>query len=135
MSNSQRALWTFLMFALVGPFFAALSVVIVVALASIADLAGHLPGGAQDMGAAGLTTFVWAAVPSVVTGLVLAGVVLRAGGFSWFMAALVAIIVFSVATEVMWFTLQDIRVFLTPLAGLVAVAVREMLIRAQILPA
>jgi hypothetical protein len=135
MTNTQRALWTFLMYALAGPFFAALAVTIAVALASALGVAGFLPGGAQDIGGAALTSFVWGAAPAVVTGLILAGFVLFSGGVSWILAAAVAVIVFAASTVVLPFTLEDARPYLAFLAGGVAIAVREVLRRAGILAA
>ena len=134
MPNAQRALWTFLFYALVAPFFAALAVVILVALAPLVGFAGSLPEGAQNLGMAALSTFVWSAAPAVVTGLVCAAIVYRTGTLGWFAAALVAIVVFSISTELLAFGVRDLRPFLTPLAGVIGVAVRQVLARASIIP-
>ena len=68
-SNSQRALWTFLIYALVGPFFAALGVVIAIALAWAFSLSSVLPVEVSSIGHAGLATFVWSTLPALLTAL------------------------------------------------------------------
>ena len=94
-SNGQRALWTFLIYALAGPFFAALALVIVIALASVFGLSGLLPVEVEGMGQAGLVAFVWSAVPALITALIVGAVVWRTGGLSWMVAAAVAVIAFA----------------------------------------
>ncbi len=81
-SNSQRALWTFLIYALVGPFFAALALVILIATAWVFGLSSLLPVEVSSLGQAGLAAFVWSTVPALLTALILAIVVWRTGGFT-----------------------------------------------------
>jgi hypothetical protein len=133
MGNAQRALWTFLIYALLAPFFAALAVVIVIAGAAAFGLADVLPGGQQPLGHAVIATFVWSGLPAVATGIVLAGVMLRSGGFGWMLAAAVAVIAFAAASLLLAFGLEDARPYLAFLAGLVAVAVRAVLVRVGII--
>lgn len=133
MANAQRALWTFLIYALLAPFFAALAVVIVIAGATAFRLAALLPGNVPSMGQAAIATFVWSALPAVATGLVLAGVTLRSGAFGWMSAAAVAVIAFAAASLLLPFGLEDARPYLAFLAGLVAVAVRAALVRVGII--
>jgi hypothetical protein len=135
MGTAQRALWTFLIYALLAPLLAALAVVVAVAAAPPLGLADLLPGESQSLGQAGVATFVWAGLPAVATGLVLAVVALRSGGFGWFLAAAVAVIAFAVASLLLPFALEDARPYLAFLAGLVAVAVRVVLVRLDILSA
>ena len=49
-TNAQRALWTFLIYALVGPFFAALAVLVLVALAWAFNLTSLLPVEVTSLG-------------------------------------------------------------------------------------
>ncbi len=96
-SNSQRALWTFLIYALVGPFFAALALVILIASAWIFGLSSLLPVEVTSLGQAGLAAFVWSIVPALLTALVLAAVVWRTGSFTWLVAVVVAVLAFAIA--------------------------------------
>jgi hypothetical protein len=131
-SNSQRALWTFLIYALVGPFFAALALVIIVVLASLFNLSGLLPVEPSGLGEAALAVFVWSALPATVAGLILAVVVWRTGALSWLAAAGVAIIAFAGSALLLPLELHDARPYLALLAGLVSIAVRQVLLQAEI---
>jgi hypothetical protein len=131
-ANGQRALWTFLIYALAGPFFAALALVILIALAGVFGLSGLLPVEA-GLGEAALAAFVWSAVPAVITGLILGGVVWRTGGLSWVVAAAVAVIAFAGAAMLLPLDLHDARPYLAFLAGVVSIAVRQVLIQADII--
>ena len=132
-ANGQRALWTFLIYALAGPFFAALALVIVIALAGAFGLSGLLPVEVAGLGEAALAAFVWSAVPAVITGLILAGVVWRTGGLTWTVAAAVAVIAFAGAAMLLPLDLHDSRPYLAFLAGIVSIAVRQVLIQADII--
>ena len=66
MVTNQRALWTFLIYALVGPFFAALALVIVIALASV--FGSRACPSSVVIGQAGLAAFVWSTVPAAADG-------------------------------------------------------------------
>jgi hypothetical protein len=127
MSNAQRALWTLLIYALVGPFFSALAVALILVLASFFGLAALLPDDVAPTGEAIITTFVWAIVPALLTGLALAAVVWRTGGFSWIIAAAAAVIAFSVAAVLVPIGLENARPYLAFLAGVIALAVRAVL--------
>jgi hypothetical protein len=129
MANAQRALWTFLIYALVAPFFGALAVAVVLVLASAFGVADLLPDDVAPTGAAAIATFVWAIVPAVLTALALAAMVWNKGGFSWIVAAAVAVIAFSVAAVLVPIGLEDARPYLAFLAGVVAIAVRAVLVR------
>lgn len=133
-SNGQRALWTFLLYALAAPFFAGLGVVIFVALARATGLNSFVPDNVGGLGEAALATFVWSAVPSVLTGIILAAVVWRTGALSWMAAAAVAIIAFAGAALLLPLELHDARPYLAFLAGLVSIVVRQVLIQADIVP-
>lgn len=132
-SNGQRALWTFLIYALVAPFIAALIVVSVIALASLFGIPALIPVDTPSLGEAALATFVWAALPATFTALILAAVVWRTGGVSWIVAAAVAIITFAGAAMLLPLDLHDARPYLAFLAGMVSVIVRQILIQADII--
>ena len=132
-SNAQRALWTFLIYSLVAPFFAALAVVIFVALARSLGVASLVPEAVPGMGVAGISVFVWSALPATLTAVVLAVVVWRTGGLSWMAAAIVAVIAFAAAARLLPLELHDARPYLAFLAGIVSIAVRQVLIQADII--
>ena len=132
-ANGQRGLWTFLIYALAGPFFAALSLVIVIALAGVFGLSGLLPVEVAGLGETALAAFVWSAVPAVITGLILGCVVWRTGGLTWVVAAAVAVIAFAGAAMLLPLDLHDARPYLAFLAGVVSIAVRQVLIQADII--
>lgn len=132
--NMQRALWTFLIFALVAPFFAALAIAAVVILAPLLGLEDLLPPGLPPLGMVALSTFVWGIVPAVLAGIALAVIVLRQGSVGWIAAAAIGVVAFAIAAIIFPVPeLAHLRPYLAFLAGLVAVALREMLARARIL--
>lgn len=132
-SNAQRALWTFLIYSLVAPFFAALAIVIFVALARSLGVASLVPDAVPGMGVAGISVFVWSALPATLTAVVLAVVVWRTGGLSWMAAAIVAVIAFAAAALLLPLELHHARPYLAFLAGIVSIAVRQVLIQADII--
>jgi len=132
-SNSQRALWTFLIYALAGPFFAALALVIVIASAWVFGLSSLLPVEVSSLGQAGLAAFVWSIVPALLTALILGAVVWRTGGFNWLIAVVVAVIAFAIAAMLLPLGLDQARPYLAFLAGIVSLAVHQALVQADII--
>jgi hypothetical protein len=139
-SNGQRALWTFLMCTLVGPFLVGL-IVLLITLASGAMQMGppSLKGVPMAVVAAkggqwALTSFVWSALPAGIAGAVLAAVVSLRGTVDWFIAAAAAIAGFGVASVIAPGLLPNHHTFLAGIAGLVGVACWYLLVRARILP-
>jgi len=132
--NMQRALWTFLIFALVAPFFAALAIAAVVILAPLLGLGDLLPPSLPPLGTVALSAFVWAILPAVLIGIGLAVVVLLHGSVGWIAAAAIGVVAFAIAAIVFPAPeLAHLRPYLAFLSGLVAVVLREMLARARIL--
>ena len=134
-TNGQRALWTFLFYALVGPFFAALALVIIIALASVFGLSGLLPAELPSLPQVGLAAFVWSTVPAVLTALVLTIVVWRTGDFNWLVAVIVAVIAFAIAAMLLPLDLDHARPYLAFLAGIVATMVRQVLVQIDVIAA
>jgi len=132
-SNGQRALWTFLIYALVGPFFAAFALVAVIAFTMIFGISSVLPVEPPNLGEAGLAAFVWSALPGLITAAIAAIVVWRTGGLSWLVAAAVAVMAFAAAGLILPLGLEEARPYLAFLAGLVSISVRQVLIQADIL--
>jgi hypothetical protein len=140
MSNGQRALWTFLMCTLVGPFLVGITVLLIT-LASGALQMGPpslkgIPMAAVGAKAAqwGLTSFVWSALPAGLAGAFLAAIVSLRGTVDWFIAAAAAIASFGVASVLAPGLLPNHHSFLAAIAGLVGVACWYLLVRARIMP-
>ncbi|MEI9901632.1 MAG: hypothetical protein WDN31_17695 [Hyphomicrobium sp.] len=133
-TNAQRALWTFLIYALAAPFFAALAVVAGVLLARGFGLTSLVPESVAGTGEAAVVVFVWSALPAILTALILAIVVWRTGTLSWIATVAVAIIAFAFAAMLLPLDLHDARPYLAFLAGLISIAVRQVLIQADIIP-
>ncbi len=135
MTNTHRALWTFLIYALVAPFFGALVIAIVLGLASLFGIADMLPDDVAPTGAAAIAAFVWAIMPAVLTGIALAALAWQTGGFSWVVAAAAAVIAFTIAAILFPIGLEDARPYLAFLAGVIALGVRAVLVRMNVIAA
>ena len=135
MTNTHRALWTFLIYALVAPFFGALVISVILLLAFVFGLVNLLPDDVTPSGTAAISSFVWAVVPALLTGIVLAALAWQKGGFSWVVAAAVAVIAFTIASVLVPFGLEDARPSLAIIAGLIAVGVRAVLVRMNVIAA
>ncbi|MFA5900902.1 MAG: hypothetical protein WC829_17515 [Hyphomicrobium sp.] len=133
-TNAQRAFWTFLIYSLAAPFFAALTIVVGVALSRWVGLPSLVPDSVDGIGEAGVVAFVWSAVPAIITAIILAVVVWRTGEMSWLVAAAVAVIAFAGAAMLLPLELSDARPYLATLAGVVSIGVRQVLIQADIIP-
>lgn len=129
----QRALWSFLGFTLVGPFLAALAIVAVLILTPALKLSALLPEVALPIGAAGLATFVWSAVPSALTALALLPSIVKRSTVGATMTAAAAVVAFAAANVVAPVDYPSQLTALALLAGVVSLAVRRLLIAAGIL--
>ena len=140
MSNGQRALWTFLMCALVGPFLVGVIVLLITVVSGALQMGPPslkgLPMAAVTARAAqwAVTSFVWSALPAGVAGAILAAVVSVRGSVDWFVAAAAAIAGFGVAAVLAPGLLPNHHSFLAVIAGLVGVACWHLRVRAGILP-
>lgn len=132
-SPTQRALWTFLGYTLVGPFLAALAIAAAMILAPALGLAPLLPDGLPAVGAAALAAFVWSAIPAALTALALLPSVIRRGSTSALMTAAAGVVAFAAATVLFPISYPTMLTMLALLAGLVALAVRSVLLSTGIL--
>lgn len=131
--NGQRAFWTFLFYTLCGPFFAALAFALAVLLAPPLKLGPLLPTDLPPFGEAVAGVFVWAAVPAALAAIGLIPMVLRRGRFGWIEAAAAGVIGFAAGAALMPFDARGAMPVLAFAAGLVSLAVRHVLITANIL--
>lgn len=125
-SNGQRALWTFLLFTLVGPFFAALTVAAALMLAPVFKLAPLLPANLA-VGPAAVTSFIWSAIPATLAAVAVVPMVLRRGTFGWIVAAGAGVVALAAASVLFPIAYPELRTALMVLAGVVAVGLRHML--------
>jgi hypothetical protein len=131
-SNGQRALWMVLITSLAAPFFASL-VEVALALASpLLDFA-ILPRGDRSVGDVAMAAFAWGAIPSTIAGLGLLPYVLQSGTYSWLQAAVAGVLAFFAAAMIVPFGAGPLMPLLAFLAGLIAIAMRAMLIHGGLL--
>ena len=127
-SPGQRALFTFLGHALLGPFYSGLTVLAMIILARPLKLDALVPQGLPNAGEAAINTFIWAAIPAALAGLALAAVVWRRGGYPWIAAAAAGGIAFMLAAITMPLPAELALTPLTMLAAVIAIAVRSSLV-------
>ena len=136
--NSQRALWTFLLYTLAGPYIGALAIAL---LMPIGIGTGMLPQmdvpDAADMaplvGRTAVAAFVWGALPADLTALGLLPLVLRNGSFGWIPAAVAGVLAFAVAIVLVGSPAPELTGHMSFLAGLVSLACRWVLMKAGVL--
>lgn len=132
-SNVQRALWTFLIYTLAGPFFGAMAVAAVLIVVPLAGLGAALPPGLPPIGLAAVTAYVWCALPAALSAVSLVPLILRRGTFGPVEAASAGVIAFAASTLFMTVPLQSALPYMAFLAGLVSLLLRLILVRARIL--
>ena len=146
MSSMQRGLWTFLLFTLVGPFFAALGVALALPLLislQLGPFAGDNHGalalaepGAGDIARftamLALRGYVWSAIPAALAGLAFATVIIRGWYAGWGIAGSIGVFGFMLAAIFMPFEHGGILAYIAVFAGFVAIACRAVLVRAGI---
>ncbi len=138
-TNGQRALWVFVIASFLAPLIAA----IFIFLASMAaGLFSFGPPSLQGLAPAKLAAiaaerailaYVWAVIPAALGGAGLAGLVMLNGTVGWLAAAVVGIVAFTAMAVFAGGQIANHLTFLAALAGLVAVAMRAVLLRTGIL--
>lgn len=127
-SNTQRALWVFLGFTLVGPFFAALGVAIAMLVLPALGLGIFLPDDLPPVGGAAVQTYIWSALPAALTAVLVLPFVFKSGTFPWFSAAAAAVFSACLASLVLPFDgLRDTLPGIAFLAGMTGVGVHYAL--------
>ena len=131
-SNGQRALWSVLITSLAAPFFAGL------ALAVLGLAGGQFgfnipPQFGASPGEAAVGAFAWGAFPATVSAIGLTPFVLERGSYGWLEAAVAGVLAFAVAEFIFPITLMGALPVMAFCAGLLAVFMRYVLIRAGIL--
>lgn len=131
--NTQRALFTFLGYALVAPLFVGVATLAALILAAPLKLDALIPSGLGNPGQAAIAAFVWAAIPAALAGSALAALVWRQATFSWLAAAAAGGIAFMLTVIVMPLPASLALTPLTALAAFIAIAVRSALVSGGII--
>jgi hypothetical protein len=138
-TNGQRALWTFLIATLVGPFFAALIVALLTMVSGALQMGPPslkgIPIGAVGAKAAGwaLQTYVWAALPAGLAGAAVAAYVSLKGSAPWLAVVVAGVVAFGVASVAVPGLLPNHGTALALIAALSSLGVWLVLQRARIL--
>ena len=148
-SFGQRALWTFLLFTLVGPFFAAILAALYTPVAIWANLAPYaagdhtpfdatnLPDGAGLSGLmaqAALRAFTWAPIAAALAALAVVALLRTRGEAGWALAGAAGVVGFFVANLVAPFGAGDLLPVFALAAGIVAAILHLFLVRIGVLP-
>ncbi|HUS97179.1 MAG TPA: hypothetical protein VMX97_10600 [Hyphomicrobiaceae bacterium] len=150
MSNRQRALWTFLFFTLVGPFFGALVAVAGAPFLIWANIGpfmagdhppydwSNLPSGGTLMpflGQIAILTYIWCALPAALTGASLVPHVLRKGTVGWIEAAVGSALCLAASVVVLRFQHGGLLAYMCFAAALAGLLIWFVLRRAGVLTA
>ena len=135
-SNLARAMWVFLGYMLVGPFFSGLAVALAVIVAPVIGMGAWLPDPLPPVGVAAVAAFVWAAIPSALAAIIVIPRVVRTGRFGWVEAAIGGVVGFAAVAVSSGVPGRELLPGLAFLAGLVSIAVQRAMeaggiIRAQ----
>jgi hypothetical protein len=134
-SNGQRAFWMVLITSLAAPFFASLGAAVLGAAVALFDVSLPPPAD-KTLGETAVGAFIWSAFPATVAALALTPFVLQHGRYSWLAAAVAGVLAFTAASIIMPFGTTDIEPLMPIfafLAGLIAIIMRAVLIRAKVL--
>ena len=142
MSPAQRALWTFLLFTLIGPFLAAVATFITSALLIET---WRLPAGSTGWawptrrsvalaGGLALWAFVVGAFVAAIAGAGLAALTSVRGSFGWLAAAVAGVLAFMAVALGSGAVASSHMTLLAFLAACIALVCRAMLVRIGIQP-
>jgi hypothetical protein len=149
MSNTQRALWIFLFFTLVGPFIAAILAALYTPVAIWANAEPFTAGdhGMFDLSnlpdangirelvvQSALRAFVWTPIAAAVAAIVAIGLLLTRGEVGWALAGVAGVIGFFFAFMVAPFSAGGLLPVFAAAAGIVAAVLSLFLIRIGVLP-
>lgn len=131
-SNAHRALWMVLVTSLSTPFFVALAMVALIAIAAIAGV--PLPAGMQiSVGDIAIASFVWASFPAAIAAFALVPFVLQHGTYSWLHAAIAGVVACAAAAIIFPLNGGPLLSVIAFAGGLIAIGLRMMLITYGIL--
>lgn len=127
--DPMRLLWTFLFYTLAGPFLAGLlAAAVTIVLGDIA----RMPD-VPNPGEFGISVYIWSAIPAAFTALMLLPLVWKRGGFGIAEAGIAGVIAFGVAFILSPLPLGGAMSYAAFSAGLISIAVRQILISGKII--
>jgi len=132
-SSLMRAVWVFLGYMLLGPFFAGLAVSAILILFPLLKLGALLPLDLPPLGVVAAGTFLWSAIPAAVAAVIVIGFLLLKGRVGWLVAGVAGVLGFAIASLVLDMPYRDALPSLAFLSGLVSMAVHEALQNAKII--
>lgn len=149
MSSTQRGFWTFLFFTLVGPFFAAVGVMLAVPVLVWQQMGPFSGANYGVLGAADLSvpqvlsfaaitairSYVWSAIPAAITGLLVGIVVAREWYSGWGVVGSLGVFGFMLAVIGMPIEHGGLLAYIAVFAGFVAIACRAVGVKAGLLRA
>ena len=149
MSSGQRGFWTFLFFTLVGPFLAAVGVMIALPILismQVGPFAGanygildtstvSPPQLAAFAAMTAVRAYVWSAIPAAITGVVYGVVVARGMYSGWGVVGSIGVFGFMLAVIAMPIAHGGLLAFIAVFAGFVAIGCRAVAVRAGVLRA
>lgn len=122
-SNMSRAMWVFLGYMLVGPFFAGLAVAAALLLGPMLGMQAWLPDPLPVAGPAAIAAYVWAAVPAALAAIIVLPRVFRLGRFGWIEAAVAGVVAYAATSVVTGMPARELLPGLSFVAGIVSVCV------------
>ncbi len=134
-SNLARAMWVFLGYMLVGPFFSGFAVALAMIVAPVIGMGAWLPDPLRPVGAAAVAAFVWAAIPSALAALIVIPRVLRMGRFGWIEAAIGGVVGFAAVAVSSGVPGSELLPGLAFLSGLVSICVQRAMEAGRIIRA
>ncbi|KUO67604.1 MAG: hypothetical protein APF80_12675 [Alphaproteobacteria bacterium BRH_c36] len=123
--NLVRAMWVFLGYMLVGPFFAGLTVAAALLLGPVIGMQRWLPDPLPEAGASAVAAFVWAALPSALAAVIVIPKVIGSGRFGWIEAAVAGVVGFAVFAILTGAPDRAMLPGLSFVAGLASVGVQQ----------
>jgi hypothetical protein len=132
-THAQRALWMVLITSIAAPFFASLIFVALSLLSPIFDAILPVRAADEPLGAAAVSAFAWSALPALAAAIILLPFVLQTGTYGWLAAATAGVFGFAAGFFVFPFAASTSPAYLAFIGGLIALGMREMLIRGRIL--
>ncbi|MBU1213293.1 MAG: hypothetical protein KJ587_18810 [Alphaproteobacteria bacterium] len=123
--NLARAMWVFLGYMLVGPFFAGLAVAAALLLGPVIGLQRWLPDPLPEPGPSAVDAFVWAALPSALAAVIVIPKVISSGRFGWIEAAVAGVVGFAAFAILTGTPDRAMLPGLSFIAGLASVGVQQ----------
>ncbi len=124
-SGWSRAMWVFLGYMLVGPFFAGLAVAAALIVGPLIGMQAWLPDPLPEPGPAAIAAYVWAAVPSALAAIIVLPRVIKHGRFSWIEAAAAGVVGFGSVSVFTGVPARELLAGLSFVAGIVSILVQQ----------